>query len=212
MAFELFCAVVLALGFAALVAFAGYRFFLTLLPIWGFFFGFTLGAQTVQVLLPGNGFLGDVTSWVVALFVGVLFAVLSYLFYMFAVAFFSASLGYALGVSLMGLLGRDFALLTWLVGIVLAVVVAFAVLRFNIQKYVIVIGTALLGAGLATTVLLVGPAKLLVAQLFENPLRLIMNAAGPWAWLVFIVMAAAGIFVQLRSTATYTVEPYENRM
>jgi hypothetical protein len=86
MAFELFCALLLALGFAVFVAFTGYKFFIVLLPIWGFFFGFMLGAQTVQALL-NESFLASAAAFVVAIFVGALFAVLSYLFYLFAALF-----------------------------------------------------------------------------------------------------------------------------
>ena len=212
MAFELFCALLLALGFAVFVAFAGYRFFLVLLPIWGFFFGFTLGAQTIQALL-NEGFLASATAFVVAILVGALFAVLSYLFYLFAVALFSASLGYAAGISIMtGLFGFQLQILTWIVAIVLAVVVAFAVLRFNIQKYVIIIGTALLGAGLATATLMGGFYGVNVLQLFENPLQILMGQAGFWGWLVFLVVAIGGIVVQWRANANYEIEAYENRI
>jgi hypothetical protein len=106
--------------FGAAVAFAGYRLFLFLLPVWGFVAGFLLGAQTLQALF-GTGFLSEVSSWVFGLIVGLLFAVLSYLFYIVAVAVLAGTFGYALGVGLMGALGIDFGLITWLVGIVLAV-------------------------------------------------------------------------------------------
>jgi hypothetical protein len=213
MAFEFFCALLLALGFAAFVAFAGYRFFLVLLPIWGFLFGFTLGGQTVQALLSQSGFLADATALVVAIFTGLLFAVLSYLFYLIAVALFSASLGYAAGISIMtGLFGMSLEFLTWLVAIVLAVVVAFLVLRFNIQKYVIIIGTALLGAGLATAVLVAGFGGVNFLQLFENPLQILTSSLGFWGWLVFLGVAIGGIIVQWRASSTYTIEAYENRI
>ena len=212
MAFELFCALILALGFAVFVAFTGYRFFIVLLPVWGFFFGFMLGAQTIQALLK-ESFLASATAFVVAIFVGALFAVLSYLFYMLAVALFSASLGYGAGIALMtGLFGQNLAFLTWLVAIALAVVVAFAVLRFNIQKYVIIIGTAVAGAGLATGVLAGGFYGVNVLQFFENPLKIMMSQMGFWGWLVFLVMAIGGIVVQWRSTDNFTVEAYETRM
>jgi hypothetical protein len=212
MAFELFCALILALGFAVFVAFAGYRFFLVLLPIWGFFFGFTLGGQTIQALLGQSGFLADATAFVVALFMGVLFAVLSYLFYLIAVALFSASIGYGVGVAIMGAILPSFGFLTWLVGIVLAVVLAFVVLRFNIQKYVIIIGTALLGAGLATATLMGGFYGVNILQLFQNPLQVLLGQAGFWGWLVFLVVLVGGIIVQWRSTSRYTIEAYENRI
>ncbi len=80
MTFELLCAALIALLFGTVVCFGGYRLFLLLLPIWGFFFGFGLGAQTIQLLF-GQEFLATITSWVVGLVVAILFAVLSYLFY-----------------------------------------------------------------------------------------------------------------------------------
>jgi len=212
MAFELFCALLLALGFAVFVAFTGYRFFIVLLPVWGFFFGFMLGAQTIQALLS-EGFLASATAFVVAIFMGALFAVLSYLFYLFAVALFSASLGYSLGISIMtGLFGFQLEILTWIVAIVLAVVVAFAVLRFNVQKYVIIIGTALLGAGLATAVLAGGFYGVNVLQFFENPLQILMSQMGFWGWLVFLAVGIGGIIVQWRANANFEVAAYENRI
>jgi len=50
MGFELFCATMIALLMGLVICFGGYRLFLVLLPIWGFFFGFALGAQTIQAL------------------------------------------------------------------------------------------------------------------------------------------------------------------
>lgn len=212
MAFELFCAVVIALAFAAFVAFAGYRFFLVLLPIWGFVWGFGLGAQSVQLLFQEQTMLASVTSWVVAFFVGVLFAVLSYLFYLAAVALFSASIGYALGVALMGLVFPP-GFITWLVAIVLAVVVAFVVLRYNIQKYVIIIGTAVMGAGVSVAVIAAGLGGMQKFQLyFEDPIKAIMSTVGWFGWLVFLAIAIGGAFVQWRASDKYTVQAYENRI
>ena len=94
----------IALGIGLLFAFYGYRLFLILLPIWGFFAGFVLGAGAMTALF-GEGFLVTVTSWVAGLIVGVLFAVLSYLYYWFAVVFVGAWLGYTAGIGLMTLLG-----------------------------------------------------------------------------------------------------------
>ena len=104
MAFELFCATMIALLFGLAITFGGYRLFLVLLPIWGFFFGFALGAETLQILF-GIGFLATITSWVVGFIIGALFAVFSYMFYIFGVAILAASLGYGLGVGLMAWIG-----------------------------------------------------------------------------------------------------------
>src|SRR5690242_3022132 len=112
----------IALFFGTLLVLAGYRFFLFLLPIFGFFFGFTLGAQTVTALF-GDGFLSTVTSWVVGFGFALIFAVLSYAFYIVAVGLIGAALGYALGVGILEAIGLNFGFIVWLVGIVAAMVV-----------------------------------------------------------------------------------------
>ena len=102
MGFEIFCMTLIALLVGLVVTFGGYRLFLFLLPIWGFFFGFGLGAQTLQVIF-GIGFLATISSWVVGFFVGAIFAVLSYLFYIVAVALISGSFGYGLTVAVLAI-------------------------------------------------------------------------------------------------------------
>ena len=68
----------LAIGIGLAFAFWGFRVFLVLLPIWGFFAGFLLGANGVQYIF-GEAFLATATGWVVGFLLGLLFAVLSYL-------------------------------------------------------------------------------------------------------------------------------------
>ena len=69
MSFQLLCMGLIALTFGLVVIFGGYRLFLVLLPIWGFFVGFLLGAQAIQALL-GEALLITVTSWIVGFVVG----------------------------------------------------------------------------------------------------------------------------------------------
>ena len=155
MGFEIFCATMIGLLFGAFVCFAGYRFFLFLLPIWGFFFGFGLGAQAVQALI-GDAFFATVTSWAVGFVVALTFAVLSYLFYFIAVALIAGSLGYGLVVAIMGAIGIPFGFITWSLALVVGIILAFVTLRFNLAKYVIIITTALGGAALAIGTLVLG--------------------------------------------------------
>ena len=138
MPFELLCMGMIALLFGLALVFSGYRMLWIILPIWGFFFGFGLGAQTLEILL-GVGFLATITSWVVGFIVGAIFAVLSYLFYMVAVALISGAFGYALAVGLLLAIGLDYNFLVWIIGIVAGVVAVVVVLRFNIQKYAIIV-------------------------------------------------------------------------
>jgi hypothetical protein len=208
--FELFCATMLALLFGLVVCFGGYRLFLALLPIWGFFFGFALGATSLQALF-GIGFLATVTSWIVGFLVGAVFALLSYMFYAFAVAMIAGSLGYALGAGFMNLIGIDWNWLVWLVGIVVAIVAIGVTFLFNIQKYVIVTATAIGGAGMIVITLMFGYIGMTLARFFENPIQLALQDSPLWA-IFFLVLAALGIVVQLVTTQTYVVEAYDNRM
>lgn len=210
MGFEVFCATLIALFLGLVICFAGYRLFLTLLPLWGFFFGFALGAQSLQLLF-GDGFLSTVTSWVVGFGVGAIFAVLSYLFYAFAVAVVAGSLGYALGAGFMQLINVDWGWLVWLVGIILAIIVIIATFYFNLQKYAIIIATAIGGAGLIVGTLMFGYIGMTLAKFFENPIRFALNDSPLWT-IFFLVMAGLGIAAQIYSSRAYEIEAYENRI
>ena len=80
MVFELLCITTIALLFATALIFGGYRFFLFLLPIWGFFGGFVLGSSAIEALF-NTGLFATVTGWVVGFVVGAIFALTSYFFY-----------------------------------------------------------------------------------------------------------------------------------
>jgi hypothetical protein len=209
MAFELFCMGLISLLFGLALVFLGYRLLWIILPIWGFFFGFALGAQTLQALF-GIGFLATIASWIVGFFVGALFAVGSYLFYFVAVALLAGSFGYALGVGLLTAIGLDFGFIVWLVGIVAAVAVAAAVLYFNIQKYAVILITALGGTGVIVYTLLAAFGNLSLVELMFAPVLLALQDSFWWL-LFFIVVAGTGVYVQLQANKDFEAEAY-NRM
>jgi hypothetical protein len=200
----------IALLLGLVICFGGYRLFLFLLPIWGFFFGFALGAGSLQALF-GEGFLATVTSWVVGFVVAALFALLSYLFYAVGVALVAGSLGYALGAGFMNLIGLDWDWLVWLVGIAVGIVAVIVTFYFNIQKYVIIAATAIGGAGMIVGTLMLGYVGMTLATFFENPIRNILEDRPLWT-IFFLILAAVGIVWQIMTTRTYEIEPYENRI
>ncbi len=63
MTFELFCATLIAVLFGLAVAFSGYRLFLFLLPIWGFFAGFAIGAQSIQLCSAEASWVMSPAGW-----------------------------------------------------------------------------------------------------------------------------------------------------
>ena len=208
MTFQIFCATLIALAFGVAVAFRGYRFFLVLLPILGFVIGFTLGAQTLQAIFD-VGFLTTVTSWVVGFLLGLLFGVLSYLFYMVGVALLSFGLGYAIGAGFMGLFGFDLGLVSWLVGMVAGVALAGVVIFFNVQKWVIVAITSFFGSAAIIGSLMLVLGKISIEDLGTNAVGKAIEDSFLWL-LFYMIIAVFGIASQIGIDQTVELEPPES--
>jgi hypothetical protein len=181
----------------------GYRFFLVMLPIWGFFGGFWIGAYAVSLIL-GSGFLATTTGLVVGFVVGIIGAVLSYLFYMVGVLIIAGAFGGALGSGIMSALGFDLGLIMTIVTIISGLVAAGLTLVLNLQKYVIIVLSAMAGAILIILagLLLFGQVTIADLQAGGNFVQPIFQ--GSWFWgLVWLVLAIAGIVVQIRANRTY---------
>jgi hypothetical protein len=206
MGFELFCMGLIALLFGLTLAFLGYKLMWIMLPIFGFFFGLGLGAQTVQVIF-GGGFFATITSWMVGFVVGAIFAALSYLFYFLAVAILSGAFGYGVTVALLTAIGMNMNFLVWLIAIIVGVVVAVVVLRFNLQKWAVIIVTAIGGTGVIIFTLLAAFGQLSFLTLMMDPVR--MAIQNSWIWLIFfLVVAGGGIWFQFVSNRDYEIEEY----
>lgn len=205
--FALACISMISLFFGSVLAFSGYRFFIFLLPIWGFFFGFGFGAQTIQAVL-GTSFLGDVVSWVVGFGIALLFAALSYFFYAFAVALIGGSLGYSIGTGIMLAILPNLNFVAWLVGIAVGVIFGLAVLALNIQKLIVIIATALQGAGIIVGTFLFIVGQLPSSEVVSNPVQSVLQDSPFWL-VIFILVALFGIASQFVSTRGWYVESYQ---
>ena len=192
--------IVFLLGLAMLVY--GYRIFLVLLPVWGFFAGFWLGADVTSLVL-GSGFLGSVTGWVVGFVLGLVFAIFSYMFYGVAIAVQAAIIGYGIGNGLIAaFLGPG--IISALVGVLFAVIVLVLTFVFNLQKYVVITITSLLGsnATLLSALLLFGRVTL---QNFQSSgTSIIPIVKDSWFWLlVWLILTGVGVWSQMRVNRTY---------
>lgn len=193
---------ILAVCFALIVGagfcFYGYRIFLVLLPVWGFFAGFWLGAQTIDLIL-GGGFLATTTGWVVGLVVGLILAVFSYMFYMLGVAVIAGIIGYGFGAGLMGVFGMD-GFLAALVGILFGVLVVGVVLFFNIQEYVITFLTAFAGANAMTlgVLLLIGRVQLDTVRTAGSAIQPVLQDSLFWS-ILWAALGIAGLVYQIRA-------------
>ena len=195
-----------ALFFGWALAFAGYKLFLVLLPIWGFVFGFVLGGQTVTAIF-GDAFLATITGWVIGFILAVIFAALSYLFYFIAVGLIAGSLGYMAAISLLSAIGIEFGFIAWIIGLIAAVALIIATYALNIQKWVIIIATAVLGAGVViwTMLLMFYPAT----EVMTSPVKTALDN-NIWLLILFVIVAVAGLAAQVRNTRNMEISAYNH--
>lgn len=193
----------LAALLGAAFCFAGYRLFLVMLPVWGFFSGFWVGAWGVSALL-GSGFLGTATGFVVGFVTGVAGAVLSYLVYRVGVGIIAAGFGGALASAIITGLGFETGLVSGLVILASALLAAGVTLLANLQQYVIMALTAMAGATLAVfaSLILLGDVTVADLQARANFIEPVFQ--GSWLWgVLWLVLIGTGLLVQLRANRAY---------
>ena len=103
-------------------------------------------------------------------------------------------------------IGMNMNFIVWLIGIVAGVAVAVIVLKFNIQKWVIIIATGILGAGVivASFMLMFAPNAL---EVMQYPVKAVLSTS-PLLAILMIVVAIVGIIGQFKSSSLYKVESY----
>lgn len=187
----------------ALFVLAGYRLFLILLPIWAFFAGFSIGASAVSEI-TGDGFLATATAWVVGIVLGLILAVLSYLFYVAAVGLLAAVTGYWIGTGIMAWAGVGPGFAMALVGILVAAAFVAVTFGLHVPKVLIIVLTALSGASALLSGVLLLFGRISLENLREGDVAAVLRYSWFWgaAWLV---VAIVGIVAQWMATPEYTL-------
>lgn len=111
---------IFAVLIGGLFALQGGNLLRIMMPLFGFFAGFSAGAGMISGV-TGDGFLATALGWAVGLSVALLFAVLAYAFYAFAVILVFAGFGFALTAGLLNWLNMDWNWLVLLLGTVVAI-------------------------------------------------------------------------------------------
>lgn len=197
---------VLALLLGLFVCFLGFRLFVILLPLWGFFAGFLATAQAIQQLF-GGGFLATIGSWAVGLIMGLFFGLAAYLFYYAAIVILAATVGYEIGVGIMTALGVSLGFFHFIVGLVLAALFSVAIILFNIPKVFVIVLTALGGAGMILTGVLLLLARISLADLTWGTVGAYVRTSWLWA-VVYLGIAGLGIVTQMLLPPVYSLTPY----
>jgi hypothetical protein len=190
-----------------IVTFLGLQVFFVALPIVGFFLGFFVGTAGMEAVF-GTGFLSTITSWIVGAAVGLVFAIVSYLWWYFGLILAAGALGAGLGTGLIELFGgsADWLLfIAGLIGFALFVVIAFMIAA---PVYIVIVSTALAGAMIAIAGVLLIFNQIDYQELGRGTAVAIVNASW-WWWLAWLVLGVAGIGAQ--SARRAVVELPEDR-
>lgn len=185
-----------------LLCFRGWMLLRTLIPIWGAFAGFFLGAGLVASV-TGGGFLATVVGWMVGLGVALVFGLLAYLYYEVSVVLAMAAIGFALATSVLVALGVTWSWAIVIVGVVAAILLAFVAIVGDLPTIILVFLSATAGAST-----MVGGAMLVLGVVdladFTSGATTQRLTEDWWWYLVYGVLVIAGIVAQWRGVDRVT--------
>ncbi len=180
----------------ALFCFRGWLAMRIIIPIWGAFAGFLVGAGLIQAW-TGDGFLSTSFSWIIGLVFAVVFFFLAYLYFEVSVIIAMAFIGFAVGVSVMSAIGVTWNWVLIIVGLVVGLALGALAIATDLPMGVLAVVTALGGASAITAgvMLIVGTVNL---DDFDNGITtkdLIHD--NPWWYVLYIGLVIAGIVAQI---------------
>lgn len=188
---------ILTLLVGLLFCFRGYLAMRIVIPIWGGFTGFYLGAGLVDSF-SSDGFLGSALGWIVGFALAFVFAVLAYLYYEISVVIAMGAIGFALGSTLMVALGVSWSWVIVLVGLAVGVVLGIVALVGDLPMILLTVLTALAGASAATTGLMLIFGTISLNDFDSETTTKTLN--DEWWWMtIYAVLVVVGIVAQVRS-------------
>jgi hypothetical protein len=187
---------IVAILVGALFCFRGWLTMRFVIPIWGTFAGFVLGAAAIQAW-TGDGFLSTTLSWVIGIIVGLVFGLLAYLYYEVSVIVAMASIGFAIGVGALSALGVTWSWLLIIVGVAVGLALAWFAIVSDLPTGLLMALTALGGASAIT-----GGVMLLVNRVdvedFSNGITTRDLVKGnPWWYALYFGLVVAGVIAQI---------------
>jgi hypothetical protein len=166
------------------------------IPLWGAFAGFMLGAGIVA---GDAGFLATALGWIVGLVVAVVFGLIAYLYYEVSVIIGMLAIGFVLGTSVMVALGVTWSWVIILSGIVLGLALAFVGIVGDLPMLLLTVLTALAGA----STMIIGLMLLfnvVDVDEFSSGLTTEVLDDDWWWYVIFSVLAGAGMIMQYNDT------------
>lgn len=184
----------LAIVVGALFCFRGYLAMRLIIPIWGGFAGFMLGAGLVASV-EDAGFLRSVVAWIVGIALALIFAGFAYLYFEVSVAIAMAGIGFALGTGVMVAIGVTWSWIIVLVGVVAGMLLAGFAIVGDLPMVLLTVLTALAGstAVVGGIMLLAGVVE---TDEFESVTTTKRLDDDWWWYAIYVVVAVAGLIAQ----------------
>lgn len=185
-----------ALGVGALFCFRGAIAMRLVIAMWGAFIGFMAGAGAVAGT-DGSGFLRTTIGWIVGMVLAMVFSAVAYLFYEVAVVLAMASIGFALGTTVMAAFGVSWSWVVIAVGVSAGVLLALVTLASNMPLVILVVLSAFGGASAMVTgaMLIVGTVD---SEDFTHATATDQLHASWWWYALYLGLALAGMATQFR--------------
>ena len=202
---DLLAAIILiAVGAAAL--FVGFRLWLILLPIFGFFVGFVVGAELISTWL-GDGFLQNVLGIVVGAVTAVIFAFLAIFWWWAGVVLVLAGFGFAIGYGLLPAIGMENAdVLSWVIGLTIAAIFAVAAVVLRMPRALVIVATSLWGSGAVLAGVLVILNQVDVENLGFGAVDQVITQSFFW-FMAWIALAVVGMAAQAFTSDPISLVP-----
>jgi hypothetical protein len=195
---------ILLILFGLASTFFGLQVFFATLPILGFIFGFFIGAGAVEAIW-GDSFLSTATGWIVGLVLGIVFALVSWVWWYAGALLGAGAWGAVLGTGILHLFDKTPS--DWLLFIFAAigfVALVLLALVLNLPIYMVIVSTAWAGASILIVGVLLMFNRVNYQGLGDGTAAGIINES--WWWgLVALVVAVLGMFFQLMMKAAITL-------
>lgn len=187
----------LAIGVGAAVCARGYVAMRMIIPIWGAFAGFVLGAGLVAGI-GTDDFLGTVAGWIVGTIVAAVFALCAYTYFEVSVALGLAAVGFTLGTTLMVAVGVTWSWLVVLAGVVCGALLAVVAIVSDLPMLLLIGLTTLAGSSAVVSGIMLLAGVVDTTDL-DSPSTTERIDDDWWWYAAFLVIATIGMFVQVRN-------------
>lgn len=180
--------------------FRGYVAMRLIIPLWGAFSGFVLGAGLVASF-AGQGFLSSLLGWLVGMVVALAFGALAYLYYEISVFIAMSAIGFALGTAAMVALGVQWSWLIVLVGVIAGVLLALLAILGDLPMVLLAVLTAMAGAAVLVTGVMLLFDVVSISD-FDSAATTAAVDDDWWWYAIYLALAIAGIASQLTAAAS----------